>query len=89
MQTPLDGIEEEYLLFNQMRYNWLAHRLAVKDHLSLFVGNVEFDSATPGRSLLKAWRDDKAGVLVAENQLQQILMSRDKKQLEDSIQEGN
>jgi hypothetical protein len=88
LQTPLDGIEEEYLLFNQMRYNWLAHRLAVKDHLSMFVGNTEFDSKTPGRSLLKAWRDEKAGKLIRDNELEQLLISTSEKHLKN-VEQGN
>ncbi len=57
--TPLDGIEEEYLLYNQMRFNWLSYRTGVKTHLSLFTHDI--DSSKPGKSLLKSWRETGRG----------------------------
>ena len=55
LETPLDGIEAEYLLFNQMRFNWLSYRAAIQTHFSLFLEG-DLDNKTPGKSLLKAWR---------------------------------
>ena len=74
METPIGGVEEEYLLYNDMRFNWLTHRLAVKDHLALFDGKDEFESLNPGKGILKAWRDDKAGLLAESDELQTILL---------------
>lgn len=58
LETPLDGIEEEYLLYNQMRFNWLSYRTAIQTHLSLFPES-DMDNKKPGKSLLKAWRLNK------------------------------
>jgi hypothetical protein len=58
LQTPLDDIEEEYLLYHQMSFNWLAFRVAVEADMDMFVGS-DFDNTTPGRTLLKVWRDSK------------------------------
>jgi hypothetical protein len=55
LETPLDGIEEEYLLYNQMRFNWLSYRTAIQTHLSLFPES-ELDNKKPGKTLLKVWR---------------------------------
>lgn len=58
LETPLDGIEEEYLLYHQMRFNWLSYRTAIKSNLNLFGPDV-MDSVTPGRSLLRSWRKER------------------------------
>lgn len=63
--TPLDGIEEEYLLYNQMRYNWLTYRIAVRTHFGLFMEG-EFDSQKPGKSLLKSWREARDGPVLVD-----------------------
>ena len=55
LSTPLDGIEEEYILFNQMRFNWLTFRVAAQTNIQLL--RKEFDSSKPGKSLLKSWRE--------------------------------
>ncbi|KAJ3368391.1 hypothetical protein HDU91_000598 [Kappamyces sp. JEL0680] len=56
--TPVDGIEEEYLLYNQMRFNWLAFRVAVRSDLSLFA-MAEIDNKRPGKTLLEGWRQKR------------------------------
>ena len=71
LETPLDGIEEEYLLYNQMRFNWLSYRTAIQTHLSLFPES-DMDNKKPGKSLLKAWRLNKKmkRELVADDEFQ-------------------
>lgn len=54
LETPLDGIEKEYLLYNQDRFNWLAYRL-VKNKL-VFNGT-DIDAKCPGKTLLRVWRE--------------------------------
>jgi hypothetical protein len=56
--TALDGIEQEYLLYNQMGYNWMAYRTATQENMDLFFGE-SFDFNVPGKSLLKSWRHKK------------------------------
>lgn len=58
LTTPLEGLEEEYLLYNQMRFNWLSYRLAVQNNLALFLEG-DLDNKKPGKTLLKAWRASK------------------------------
>jgi hypothetical protein len=55
LETPLDGLEKEYILYNQMHFNWLSYRIAMRTHLKMFQ-HYEFDSHVPGKSLLGAWR---------------------------------
>ena len=55
-ETLEEGIDDEaYVLYNEMRWNWLAYRLAVRDQLKLF-NKTQFDSKKPGKSLLMEWR---------------------------------
>jgi hypothetical protein len=55
LETPLDGLERDYVLYNQMHFNWLSYRIAVASNLDLFE-NCSFDSDIPGKSLLGCWR---------------------------------
>ncbi|KAJ3260599.1 hypothetical protein HK103_000209 [Boothiomyces macroporosus] len=59
LETPLDGIEKEYLLYNQDRFNWLAYRL-VKNKL-VFNGT-DIDAKCPGKTLLRVWREKNGRV---------------------------
>jgi hypothetical protein len=69
LETPLDGIEEEYLLYHQMRFNWLSYRAAIQTHFSLFLEG-EVDNKKPGKTLLKAWRAAKYQLPIGEEIVQ-------------------
>ncbi|KAJ3275322.1 hypothetical protein HDV01_000614 [Terramyces sp. JEL0728] len=61
LETGLDGVEKEYLLYNQDRFNWLAYRL-VKNKL-VFSGT-SIDATCPGKTLLKLWREKNGRVYI-------------------------
>lgn len=63
-ETLEEGIENvEDLLYNDMRWNWLAYRTATRSNLSLFSVECVIDGERPGKSLLMQWRAEKAGKL--------------------------
>ncbi|RKO85081.1 hypothetical protein BDK51DRAFT_25835 [Blyttiomyces helicus] len=64
--TPLDGIEEEYLLYNEQNYNWLVYRIAMSHHMHLFRGEGPgADPKAPAKALLMEWRKDRAAAAAA------------------------
>ena len=59
LETPLYGIEKEYVLFNQMQFNWLLYRTTFSSEFRLFQG--EFDSNSPGKGMLRSYRSKLVG----------------------------
>jgi hypothetical protein len=55
LETPLDGIEKEYLLCNQNYKSWLAYHRLDMSQKRVFK-DLEFDGKHSGKTLLKAWR---------------------------------
>ncbi|KAI8896908.1 THO complex subunit 1 transcription elongation factor-domain-containing protein [Globomyces pollinis-pini] len=57
LKTPLDGLEEEYFVWHDKRFNWLLYRKALQTHLGLFSNEkIGIDNQIPAKSLLKSWR---------------------------------
>ncbi|KAI9090272.1 THO complex subunit 1 transcription elongation factor-domain-containing protein [Phlyctochytrium arcticum] len=57
------GVEEEYALHKDMRFNWRTYRTAMRHHLSLFHSarqvEIQIDSKAPAKTLLMEWRKEQ------------------------------
>jgi hypothetical protein len=70
--TPAEGVEEEYILYNDTRYNWIAFRSCIQSDLKYLV-NADIDNLKPAKTLLKRWREFKKGQFTPPNTVGELV----------------